>query len=110
MASVTLDSSLILLAGAESILIDADHLLSALDFAVEGRLAHSASFAIAAALVNKMVFLVTLAAVSTHLGYDVFAGNGLFPLLAPFTTTSYSFPTWTRVPLESMVVLLCAMV
>lgn len=120
-AFVTLNARLILLAGAESILIDADHVLPALNFSVEGRLAHSLSFAIVVALVlaylakrggrmNRAVFLVTVAAVATHLSYDVFAGNGLFPLFAPFTMTSYSPPPWAWLPLESAAVLLCAMV
>jgi hypothetical protein len=116
-ALVTLNPSLIALAGAESILIDSDHILAALNFPVIGRTAHSFSFAFDSALLlsylargerrlNRGVFFVTLSAIASHLSYDVFAGNGLFPLLTPFTFTSYNFPYWWWPGFELSAVLL----
>lgn len=106
----TMDYGLILLAGGESILIDSDHLLAALGYPVEGRLAHSLFFALAAAGIlaylsmksggsPRGVFFVTLSSVAAHLGYDVFAGGGLFYILSPLSFTSYDFPFWTWIPL-----------
>jgi len=45
----SLDIGLVMLASGESLLIDWDHLLAALGYSVEGRLAHSIFFALAAA-------------------------------------------------------------
>jgi len=45
----SLDSGLVMLASGESLLIDSVHLLAALGYPVEGRLAHSTFFALAAA-------------------------------------------------------------
>ena len=106
----TMDIGLVLLAGGESVLIDSDHLLAALGYPVEGRLAHSAFFAIFAALVlaylarrsgrgGRGVFFVTLSSVAAHLSYDVFAGNGFFYIAAPLSFASYEFPLWTWLPL-----------
>jgi len=99
----TWDSRLAILCGAESILIDSDHILPALNLPLEPRLAHSISFVIVAPLVlsylarrrkgpDPRVLLVTLAAISAHLSFDVFAGNGLVPLFAPFSPVYYSVP------------------
>lgn len=120
-ALLTLDPALVLLCGAESILIDSDHLLAFLNFPVEPRLAHSISFALVAPLVlsrltrggrrlNRGVFLVSLSAIAAHLSYDVLAGNGMFPLLAPFSIAFTTLPYWTWIPLEVVAVLLCAVV
>ncbi len=112
---ITLDSALILLCGAESILIDADHLLTVLNFPVETRLAHSVAFAILAALalsystrggarLNRKVLFVTISAAAAHLSYDVFAGNGLVPILAPFNLSLFTLPFWTWPLLEFLAV------
>ncbi|MDE1858198.1 MAG: hypothetical protein KGI26_03915 [Thaumarchaeota archaeon] len=106
----TMDMGLVLLAGGESVLIDSDHLLAALGYPVEGRLAHSAFFALFAALAlaylarrsgrrGRGVFFVTLSSVAAHLSYDVFAGNGFFYIAAPLSFASYEFPLWTWLPL-----------
>jgi hypothetical protein len=108
---VTRDIGLAMLAGGESILIDVDHLLPALGYPVEGRLAHSVFFALVAAGVlayvsrrggrpNRGVFAVTLSAFGAHLSYDVFAGNGVFFLAAPLSFSSFNLPLWTWLPLE----------
>lgn len=103
----TMDGWLVLLAGGESVLIDADHILAALGYPVAGRLAHSVFFALAAAALlgylsyrarmgGKGVFFVTLSAVAAHFSYDVFAGNGVFYILSPLSLAAYAFsyPTW----------------
>jgi len=116
----TLDPGLVLLCGAESILIDSDHLLTFLDFPVEVRLAHSITFALVAPLalsylvrgdrrLNPWVFLVTLSAFAAHLAFDVYAGNGLVPLLTPFSVAYASLPYWAWFPLEIGAVLLSAL-
>jgi hypothetical protein len=102
----TFDASLIFFCAGESILIDSDHILSALNYPVDGRLAHSVFFAIFAATLisyvarpgkrsKRAVFLVTLAAIPAHMSYDVFAGDGFFPILTPLSFVTYSFPYWT---------------
>ena len=106
----TLDPGLVLLAGGESVLIDSDHLLAALGYPVEGRLAHSVFFALFAAAVlgylaaksgrrRRGVSFVTLSSVAAHLSYDVFAGNGFFYIVAPLSFASFLFPPWTWLPL-----------
>jgi len=110
-AALSLDARLIMLAGAESILIDVDHILPALNYPVEARLAHSVLFAFLIAVVlsfagkgtgrlDRGVFFVTLSAVSAHLSYDVFAGNALFPILAPLSMGYVSFPYYLWPMLE----------
>jgi hypothetical protein len=102
----SLDYGLVLLAGGESVLIDSDHLLAALGYPVEGRLAHSVFFALAAACVigyasskgggpGRGAFFVTLSSVAAHLSFDVFAGNGLFDVLSPVSFAAFDFPYWT---------------
>jgi hypothetical protein len=47
---------------------------------------------------------VTVSSILTHLSYDVFAGNGQFPLLAPLSFQLFLVP-WAFWPsLESMAV------
>lgn len=108
--ALTFNLSLALVCGASSILIDLDHTLSALGFQVLSRSAHSAIFAIVAGLViacmtrpskNRPILFVTIVGgVLSHLSYDIFAGYGAFPILAPFSYSLYSFPAWTWLGLE----------
>jgi len=120
-AAPTLDPSLALLCGAESIAIDSDHILAALDLPVEGRLAHSVSFALVAPILlsyltrgsrgsSRGVPLVTLSAIADHMSFDVFAGNGVVPLLSPFSLAYFDLPYWTWVPLEALAVFLAAII
>ncbi|MDG6902648.1 MAG: hypothetical protein JRM80_11920 [Nitrososphaerota archaeon] len=116
----TLDPALALLVAGESVLIDSDHLLSALNLPLEPRVAHSVFFAVSAALflayvgrragrVDRGIFFATLGAVAGHLSYDVFAGYALFPVLSPLSNAYFSFPYSSWVLLEAMAAALCAL-
>jgi len=110
------DLGIALLTGALAVLIDVDHLLSALNFNVSGRPDHSLLFLfvsaafifyfsvrlrISKALIAKLLFVgpITLLA---HLSYDVFASsNGTtFQLLIPFSYGEYFFANDTWLYLE----------
>ncbi len=104
----TFDPALALVCTGESLLIDADHFASALNFPVLPRLAHSVFFALVTGLIISYALrrgkrpdfrflLVTVSAVLSHLSYDVLAGSGQFPILSPFYLGSFSFPylSWT---------------
>jgi hypothetical protein len=117
----TLDIGLILLCGGEAIVIDADHLMGALNLPVQTRLSHSIGFAIVGPLVmgwvarknrgfNRTVMLVTFASVMAHISYDVFAGNGSVPFLDPASIGFLTFPYWTWVPFEAAALAICAYV
>jgi len=92
---------LALLCAADGVLIDSDHLLAALNLPVLGRLSHSIPFAGVISLVmlavpqriapRRVLVLVTIGSILSHLSYDVFAGNGQFPLLAPLSFQSIAF-------------------
>ena len=109
----TMDPPLILLVMGESVLIDSDHLLSALNLPVEPRLAHSIAFALIAATllayvgkrgagVDRGIFMSTLGSVAAHFSYDIFAGYELFPVLAPFSAAYFSFPYYAWVLFEAL--------
>lgn len=110
----TLDPALILLCGAESILIDADHLLPAFNVPVEPRIAHSVSFALVVGLMTarasknggkgRSVLVIAWAALAAHMSFDILAGDGFFPLLAPFTLANYSFPFYSWPLLEALAI------
>jgi hypothetical protein len=51
--------------------------------------------------------LVTLASIISHLGFDVFAGDGQFPLLVPFSFQFYILPYFFWPVLEGMALLTC---
>lgn len=98
------------LGGAEAVLIDSDHVLASLGFPVLGRLSHSVPFAAAMAVVFLLLPLrmqargvlvaVTIGSILSHLSYDVLAGDGQFPLLAPFTNRVFVLPYWSWPLLE----------
>jgi len=107
----TFDPVLALVCTGESLLIDADHLASALNFPVLPRLAHSVFFALFTGVIISYALrrekrpdfrflLVTIGGVLSHLSYDVLAGNGQFPILSPFYLGSFSFPYLSWVELE----------
>jgi hypothetical protein len=99
------DLTLALICGTSSVLIDVDHLLAALGLPMLARTAHSAVFAIVAGLVvayltrpaqnRPLLFAVVIGSILSHLSYDVYAGYGVFPILAPISYNLYSFPHWT---------------
>jgi hypothetical protein len=111
---------LTLLCGAEAILIDVDHLLSALNLPVAARLSHSIPFALVISAVflafpqhvvrKRTLALVTVASILSHLSYDILAGNGQFPLLAPFSFQFYDLPYFYWPILEAAAILVCAFV
>ena len=108
----TFDPVLALVCAGESLVIDADHLLSALNLPVLPRLAHSVFFALFTGVIISYALrrekrpdfrflLVTLGGVFSHLGYDVLAGSGQFPILSPFYLGSFSFPYLSWIVLEA---------
>jgi hypothetical protein len=108
------DPEIILLSGAEAILIDIDHLLSAAGLPLIGRLAHSLLFIILSgtilALLSKrtgrsdLVSASVVSAVLAHFSYDALAGDGAFPLLAPLSFHFYIFPWISWIPFEVLAV------
>jgi hypothetical protein len=107
----TFDPVLALVCTGESLLIDADHLASALNFPVLPRLAHSVFFALFTGVIMSYALrrgkrpdfrflLVTIGGVFSHLSFDVLAGSGQFPILSPFYLESFSFPYLSWILLE----------
>jgi len=107
----TFDPALALVCMGESLLIDADHLPSALNFPVLPRLAHSVFFGLFTGVIISYAlrregrpdfrFLaVAIGGVFSHLSYDVLAGSGQFPILSPFYLGSFSFPYLSWILLE----------
>lgn len=114
----TLDPALILLVVGESVLIDADHILSVAGLPVEPRLAHSFTFALFIAFTlayvgkrgatfDRGIFWSTLGAIAGHFSYDIFAGYGLFPIFAPFYNTYIALPFYAWPLLEGLALVLC---
>ena len=120
-----LDLGMSLLVGALAVLIDVDHLLASVGFAVGGRPDHSIAFAVVAGAVlyvsakrlrvrsdaTKMAFAGFIVVLS-HVSYDVFSslyvepgiGEG-FPVLTPFSFQYYYLPGYSWVLLEVLAVL-----
>ena len=107
----TFDPVLALVCAGESLVIDADHLLSALNLPVLPRLAHSVFFALFTGVIISYALrrekrpdfrflFVTFGGVSSHLGYDVLTGSGQFPILSPFYLESFNFPYLSWIVLE----------
>jgi len=116
-----LDLRISLLTSGLAILIDVDHILSALNFDVSGRPDHSIMYAIISSLF--IVYLATklrlskqvrikLAFVGTvtilaHLSYDVFAAQGSsFQIFIPFSfqSVSFGFDSWVYLEAAALVV------
>jgi hypothetical protein len=122
-----LDVSLV--SGAFAVVIDADHLLGALNLSVSSRPDHSVAFVLAGTLIlwlaagrmkslriggNRYVLpaLVPVSVLS-HVSYDIlasytiFAGRGFsFPIYIPLDYSLIPFPVWAWVPFEAAGLLL----
>jgi uncharacterized membrane protein len=116
-----MDLDIALLTGALAILIDIDHILSALGYSVSGRPDHSILYLIVSTsfilylgtrlrlsnqLLAKLLFVgpITLLA---HLSYDVFAAGGTtFQILIPFSYQEFFFADWTWIVFESAAIIL----
>jgi len=116
-----MDLGISLLTGALAILIDIDHVLSALGYSVSGRPDHSILYLVVSTafilyvgtklrlsneLLARLSFVgpITLLA---HLSYDVFAANGTtFQILIPFSYQEFFFADWTWIVFESVAVML----
>ncbi len=111
-----LDLDLALLTGALAILIDVDHILSALGFNVSGRPDHSLLFLmvstafiayiavrlrVSTRLWIKLVFVGAIA-LFAHLAYDVFAQSGsTFQLFIPFSFQEIAVPDYSWIIFEA---------
>ena len=102
---------LILLCTAESLLIDFDHLPPMLSLAVQERLSHSVFFIVASALILMLllsrrgkrgvqIFGVAVAAVLSHLSFDIVAGYGVFPLFFPVSSVNVTLSGYSWIPIE----------
>lgn len=114
-----------LVCGSFAVVIDADHLLAALNLSISSRPDHSIAFAVIAtsfiwALARKRpafrmgmsalrIAAIVPASLLAHLSYDVLAAYVIFqsrgfsfPLLAPFDFTLIGFPFWLWFPLEAI--------
>lgn len=116
-----MDIYLALLTGSLAVLIDGDHLLSALNLQVSGRPDHSLFYILVSGafifyvgtklrlekrLVTKLVFVAPVVLLA-HLSYDVFAASGTtFQILIPFSYQEYYFPYYTWLILEAAAVLI----
>ena len=116
-----LDFGVAILAGSLAVLLDSDHILSALNFPVSGRPDHSLLFMLVSTLlilylgsrmrlsrnlILKLVFVgpVTLLA---HISYDVFAASGsTFQLLIPFDFAQIYLPYYAWAVFEAAALLL----
>ena len=115
-----LDLDLALLTGALAILIDVDHILSALGFNVSGRPDHSIVFLIVSTafigyvsvrmhvsskLLTKLTFVGVIALLA-HLSYDVFAQSGsTFQLFIPFSFQEIAVPDYSWIILEAAAII-----
>lgn len=110
-----LDLDLALLTGSLAILIDVDHIFSALGFNVSGRPDHSILFLIVSTafiiylavrmrvsqkLLTKLAFVGAIALLA-HLAYDVFAQSGsTFQLFIPFSYEEIAVPDYSWILFE----------
>lgn len=115
-----LDVGLALLTGSLAVLIDIDHVLSALNYDVSGRPDHSILYVAVSALfifyagkrsrlsevtTTKLAFVAPIA-VLAHFSFDVFASSGtIFQALIPFSFQRFYFPDFTWAILEAVALL-----
>ena len=110
----------IILGGAFTILLDADHLLQFLNIELISRMSHSIPFGLIAAglffiiLKGKDIRLVTISigAVISHMSFDIFLANVVyndnttFPLFSPFLLERFSFGGFDWVWFELIAILI----
>ena len=122
-----LDWRLMLMTSGFAILIDVDHLLSALDFSVSGRPDHSILYAVVSTMfiiylssrldISKKVKVklgfVGAVTLLSHLAYDVFASPGTsFQLFIPFSfqNISFGFNSWMYFEISGVIIALCGLI
>ncbi|MDG6924137.1 MAG: hypothetical protein JRN67_12705 [Nitrososphaerota archaeon] len=117
-----LDLGISLLAGAAAVLIDADHVLSALNYNVSGRPDHSFLFILVSMAILILMarlgnlsesFQVKLSLLApvilfAHISFDIFIAGGdtSFQLLIPFSFAFQTFPFYYWVLFETAALLL----
>ncbi len=106
------------LSGLLASVIDADHMASVFIAPVLDRTAHSVFFALVSSLLlayitrrkgtklNFGVAVIVWASILSHLSYDTLLRNGNFPILAPLSFNTFSFPDWFWLPFEMAAILL----
>ena len=113
-----------MLTGSLAVLIDIDHLLSALNFDVTGRPDHSILYMILSALfvlylarrlhlaqgfTTKLAFVAPIS-LFAHFSYDVFASSGtVFQPLIPFSFQAYYFPYYSWAIFEAAALILAGL-
>ncbi|MHB1908606.1 MAG: hypothetical protein ACYCQJ_07005 [Nitrososphaerales archaeon] len=109
------DIEVSLLTGSAAVLIDTDHILSALDFNVTGRPDHSFLFFLVSAtaliyvaqrmglpksFITKLAFVAPVVLFS-HISYDIFSGTGsTFQLFIPFSFQTFDLPYYFWIVFE----------
>ena len=110
------DIEISFLTGAAAVLIDTDHILSALDLNITGRPDHSFLFFAVSAVVliyfakrlhlprnfmTKLAFFAPVVLFS-HISYDIFSGTGSsFQLLIPFSFETFDLPYYDWIVFEA---------
>ena len=111
--SVTLSLRYTIVAGAFAVLIDSDHLIALTHIDALGRMSHSVSFGIIACLVLVLygkkdwrLGAISFGAVLSHISFDIFAGDPLFPIFAPFYNhqISFSHESWIYFELGAIII------
>lgn len=120
-----MDVGFAFLTGSLAVLIDIDHLLSALNFDVSGRPDHSILYVLLVVLflyisrrlgfsnssTAKLLFVAPVTLLS-HLSFDMFASSGTsFQLLIPFSFQQYYFPysDWSIFEIAGLLVSVCGL-
>lgn len=97
---VTLSLRYTIISGAFAVLIDSDHLIGLIHIDALERMSHSISFGVIALVTMMMLFgkkdlrlgAIALAAVFSHISFDIFDGDPKFPIFTPFYNHLISFP------------------
>lgn len=97
--AVTLSLRYTILAGFFAVLIDSDHLIGLTHLEALGRMSHSISFGVIACIALMVLFgkrdwklgAIAFGAVLSHVSFDIFDGDPLFPIFAPWYSHQISF-------------------